>query len=183
MRRETCSYFRISFTPCMAQTAFDEAGAEHAADVNLMLYDAAPGTAILSYVVGHDHGVLFVLTRGETSDGPAHVTPYILPLKSSTQYEASRFHDECQNGEPSRNEAVSLYEALLQPAEKELAASSPAIRHVIIVPDGFLHQVPFHALVDGSRSFVVQRYAVSYAPSVTTLVFMHHLARTRHGES
>lgn len=37
-------------------------------------------------------------------------------------------------------------------------------RHVVIVPHGILHYVPFHALFDG-RQYLMDRFTVSYAPS------------------
>jgi CHAT domain-containing protein/tetratricopeptide (TPR) repeat protein len=37
-------------------------------------------------------------------------------------------------------------------------------RHVLVVPHGVLHYVPFHALFDG-RGYVIDRCSVSYAPS------------------
>ncbi len=42
----------------------------------------------------------------------------------------------------------------------------PEVRRLILVPHGFLHQVPFHALRDGERH-LIDRLAVSYAPSAT----------------
>lgn len=41
---------------------------------------------------------------------------------------------------------------------------SPGCRSLVIVPHGFLHYLPFHALHDGQR-FLVEQYAVTYAPS------------------
>lgn len=40
------------------------------------------------------------------------------------------------------------------------------IRHLIVVPHDFLHQMPFHALYDGER-FLIDRLSISYAPSAT----------------
>lgn len=151
-------------------------------EVNRLIYDASPATAILSYVVGADQVLLFVLTRGETLSSPARVTPYVFVLDSQTDYAISQFHDKCAAGEPSRKESDLLYKALIQPAEKVLSASSPQIQHLIIVPDGSLHQVPFQALSDTSHSFLIQRYEISYAPSVTSLLLMHNLARQRQRE-
>lgn len=57
-----------------------------------------------------------------------------------------------------------LYDALIAPLEKELGGRE----HLIFVPHGFLHEVPFHALFDG-RSFLADRFTVSYAPSAGVL--------------
>ena len=54
-----------------------------------------------------------------------------------------------------------LYAELLAPVRDQLAA-----RRLIIVPHGFLHYLPFHALFDGTR-FLVEDYAISYASSAS----------------
>ena len=38
--------------------------------------------------------------------------------------------------------------------------------HLVLVPHGFLHYVPFHALHDGDR-YLIDRYSISYAPSAS----------------
>src|SRR5206468_9608614 len=40
--------------------------------------------------------------------------------------------------------------------------------HVIIVPHGCLHHVPFHAFYDGSR-YLIDRFEITYAPSASVL--------------
>lgn len=52
-----------------------------------------------------------------------------------------------------------LYEKLVAPIAHHLATEE-----LIVVPHGFLHYLPFHALSDGER-YLIDRYSVSYAPS------------------
>jgi CHAT domain-containing protein/tetratricopeptide (TPR) repeat protein len=52
-----------------------------------------------------------------------------------------------------------LYTALIAPIRDRLQAA-----HLIVVPHGVLHTLPFHALFDGSR-FLIDDFTVSYAPS------------------
>jgi CHAT domain-containing protein len=54
-----------------------------------------------------------------------------------------------------------LHDALIAPLREKLHGS-----HIIIVPHGVLHQVPFHALFDGSK-YLIDSCSVSYAPSAT----------------
>ena len=54
-----------------------------------------------------------------------------------------------------------LYDELLAPLMDEVEAD-----HLVVVPHDLLHHLPFHAFHDGDR-FVVERFAVSYAPSAT----------------
>lgn len=55
----------------------------------------------------------------------------------------------------------ALYSELVAPIEEELSSD-----RWIVVPHGPLHFVPFHALWDG-ESFLLDRVAVSYAPSAS----------------
>ena len=52
-----------------------------------------------------------------------------------------------------------LYRQLVAPIRPLLAA-----KHLIIAPHGFLHNLPFHALRNGSR-YLLDDFSVSYAPS------------------
>lgn len=58
----------------------------------------------------------------------------------------------------------ALHDQLWQPLSSALADA----RHVVVVPHGRLHYVPFHALHDGS-AYVVDRLALSYSPSASVL--------------
>ena len=49
------------------------------------------------------------------------------------------------------------------------------VRRLIIVPDGPLHSLPFEALPDGEGRSLLDRFAVSYAPSVTLLAALRAL--------
>lgn len=52
-----------------------------------------------------------------------------------------------------------LYGLLIEPIRHLLRGE-----HLVVVPHGFLHYVPFHALSDGN-AYLVDRYTLSYAPS------------------
>lgn len=67
---------------------------------------------------------------------------------------------------------AALYDLLIRP----LAAHFSPGAALIISPDGFLYHVPFHALLDTrgngaipSRSYLIERHAVSYISSATVL--------------
>lgn len=57
-----------------------------------------------------------------------------------------------------------LYAQLLAPVQAQLTA----YRHLLIVPHGFLHKLPFHALYDGA-TYLIERYTISYLPSASLL--------------
>ena len=55
----------------------------------------------------------------------------------------------------------ALYRDLILPVRHLLQC-----RHVVIVPHGYLHRLPFHALFDGEQ-YLIDRYSISYAPSAS----------------
>jgi CHAT domain-containing protein len=54
-----------------------------------------------------------------------------------------------------------LHEELMAPLHDYLGA-----RHLVMVPHGVLHYLPFHALFDGER-YLIDSHTISYAPSAT----------------
>jgi CHAT domain-containing protein len=59
-----------------------------------------------------------------------------------------------------------MYELLIAPIEPLIRSADP--EHLIFVPDGAAHDVPFAALTDGGRR-LIERYTISTAPSLLTL--------------
>jgi CHAT domain-containing protein/tetratricopeptide (TPR) repeat protein len=47
---------------------------------------------------------------------------------------------------------------------------------LLIIPHGLLHQIPFHALYNG-RSYLLEQFEISYAPSVTLFTLCQQKAR------
>ncbi|HEU4834280.1 MAG TPA: CHAT domain-containing protein [Pyrinomonadaceae bacterium] len=65
-----------------------------------------------------------------------------------------------------------LYNQLIRPLEQTLSG-----RKLIIVPQGGLHYLPFHALHDGER-YLIERCEISFAPSAA--IFQQCLQRGEH---
>lgn len=102
-------------------------------------------------------------------------TLHITPLAAASvarkayrflQFQLARAGSETSAGRSARwiEEATSthlrqLYRTLIEPLRNYLAG-----KHLIIVPHGFLHYVPFHALHDG-EGYLIDRFTVSFAPS------------------
>jgi CHAT domain-containing protein len=59
----------------------------------------------------------------------------------------------------SESHLKDLYAALIAPIRKHLQAA-----HLVIAPHGYLHQLPFHALL-GDRGYLTDEFSISYAPS------------------
>ena len=65
------------------------------------------------------------------------------------------------------------YVVLIKPIENELRGATM----VLVVPDQYLWRVPFAALVDARGTFLVERLAIAYAPSITAAVPDSHRPR------
>jgi CHAT domain-containing protein len=76
---------------------------------------------------------------------------------------------------PTITHLEALYNELIEPVRGHLNK-----RHLVIVPHGILHYLPFHALYDG-ESFLVDSFALSYAPS-SALFALCHLPQEKPGQ-
>jgi CHAT domain-containing protein/tetratricopeptide (TPR) repeat protein len=120
-------------------------------------------TAILEYVTGSlgSPTTLFLLTRA------SGIRAIELPAADSLEPQIARLEALIQSGKESASVAASLGSTLLAPA---VALIGPAIRRLVIIPDGPLHRLPFDALRLQRSRFVTERYAISSAPSAGVLL-------------
>jgi CHAT domain-containing protein/Tfp pilus assembly protein PilF len=70
-----------------------------------------------------------------------------------------------------------LYDELVAPVRAQLDA-----RHLVVVPHGLLHYLPFHALHDGEK-FLIDSYTISYAPSASVYALCHRAGGKSEGGS
>jgi CHAT domain-containing protein/Tfp pilus assembly protein PilF len=126
--------------------------------------------ALVEYVVTDDMTYLFVVTRTpvEAQSG-AHV--FTLPIKrTELSKEIETFRENLARRDLGfRIPAHKLYDLLLKPAEALLHGKS----QLVIVPDDTLWDLPFQALLAEDNRYVIEKSAVSYAPSFTVLREMH----------
>ena len=113
-----------------------------------------PGTALLSYTVGGEHTVLFVVQPKDS--GPA-LAVFTLPvnekeLQAKVQTFRRSIDDRRQPGDRELlAESRQLYDLLLGPAEGVVAASE----RLLIIPDGPLQVLPFAALRRSDSQYLV----------------------------
>jgi len=144
-------------------------------------------TAILEYVVTDEKSYLFVLRKApkEARDkAAAELTVHTLNVKSKelAQMAESFLQRVAERDLTIKQPARRLYDLLIRPAEEQLRG----VRKLRIVPDGALWNVPFQALYNGERGYLLEQYAVSYAPSLSVLREMERRAnvlRTGHRPS
>ncbi|PYT08792.1 MAG: hypothetical protein DMF60_03870, partial [Acidobacteria bacterium] len=138
----------------------------------------AADTALLEYVVTGNKTFLFVLTKTTKQNQSApdlkvytiHITEKQLASRADGFRRQLAEHDL-----DFRSAATQLYDVLLRPAQVQLAGKS----NVVIVPDGALWLLPFHALQPGPDRYLLEETAVSYAPSLTALRQIVRLRRGR----
>lgn len=86
--------------------------------------------------------------------------------------------DPARDGGGFTATSAELYDLVLRPALAAAGGAGDRADHLVLVPDGALAAVPFAALVDRDTGrFLIERYALSLAPSVR--VYRRALARSR----
>ena len=125
----------------------------------------ATDTAYLEYVVTRGKVWLFVLTR-DSSTNAADVRSYQLGIEPRELLnKVNLFHDRLANRHPEyASLALELYRVLLSPAEMQLRHTT-----VCIVPDSFLWNLPFQALMTKEGHFLIEDHSLYYAPSLSVL--------------
>jgi len=129
----------------------------------------SPDTALIEYFRMKDRIVVCVLRHDTLHIVPVTVHSRVQKLLQLLQLQMSKFRLSADYlntfHEPLRlsteQHLKNLYQELLAPVRQWLNA-----RHLVFVPHGVLHYLPFHALHDG-ESFLIDRYEISYAPSAT----------------
>ncbi|HEX8069516.1 MAG TPA: CHAT domain-containing tetratricopeptide repeat protein [Pyrinomonadaceae bacterium] len=137
------------------------------ADVAGLLTD--DDTAVAEYVVTEQRTHLFVFTKGADGTGAALTIHTVELTRRELARRAEEFRRQLAQGDLlfSRN-ARELYDLLLGPAEAELKGK----RRLVVVPDDRLWELPFQALQPRAGSYLVERCAVTYAPSLAVLLEM-----------
>jgi CHAT domain-containing protein/Tfp pilus assembly protein PilF len=130
-----------------------------------------PTTALIEYVVADRRLFGFLVT---SDGGRVAVDGRAIDVSAS---EVARRAEHFRDHVSSRDFAVAedaraLYELLLAPFKDRLTGKT----RLIVVPDGGLWNVPFQALMSPD-GYVIERAAVSYAPSIAVLREIQRLPR------
>jgi len=70
--------------------------------------------------------------------------------------------------------ANELYDLLIAPFEDCITTNK-----LVIVPHGVLHYLPFQALLDNQRRYLIDRYQISYIPSASVLKYLAPKKRSK----
>ena len=129
----------------------------------------APGQLMLAYCLCKGKLVIFTvtaegLTAREIPDGLAQID-YWLPIFHARMLSDVQFNQQ----QVVRQILHKLYNLLIAPV---FALLPPQSGSLIIIPYGSLHQLPFHAIYDGSQ-FLIEKFQISYLPASSTLIWFN----------
>jgi CHAT domain-containing protein/Tfp pilus assembly protein PilF len=124
-------------------------------------------SAILEYVVTEDQTFLFLLTKSPTRNTRLQLDVYSIEIKKSLLSDiVKEFRDLLSVNHPGfRSSGRRLYDLLIRPAEQALKGKTS----VCFVPDDLLWELPFQALQAPSDQYLLELYAIHYAPSLQVL--------------
>jgi len=118
-------------------------------------------------VVAEDQVYLFVLTRNSVSrslDASVHQIPI---NQAALSVRVNKFHRLTTGRNFAfRAAAREFYDLLLKPAEPQLRGKNT----ICIIPDGILWDAPFQAALSTTKRYLIEDYAVYYAPSFSSLI-------------
>jgi CHAT domain-containing protein len=135
-----------------------------AADINQLTLNK--DCAYLEYVVSKEQIYLFVLTNKTLRDG-FDLKAYPLQIKSDDLVsKVDQFHQRLANRHPEfASLARELYGLIIGPADQQLKG----VKTIGIIPDGFLWNLPFQALLAGNNHYLIEDRALYYSPSLSVL--------------
>ncbi len=123
-------------------------------------------TAMLQFAISEEQAFLFVATK---SSGEVDLQAYPLILKNNEIASAVKNFRNLITNRDRTNElglaARDLHDKLLGAAQAQLKNKN----ELIIVPDGPLWELPFQALKTADNHYLIERCAISYAPSFSVL--------------
>ena len=136
---------------------------------------------LIEYFQVRDRILLCLLGPETLEIVPVTLAPRIAGLLRLLQFQLSKFrlgpqyletvHDSLL--QTTQAHLKELYDELIAPLAPKLQA-----KHLIFVPHGLLHYVPFHALFDGAQH-LIDSHTVSYSPSAS----IYALCQTRTANS
>ncbi len=143
-------------------------------------------TALVAYYVARGIVYVCVLGSDQLEIVPVTVASRARELLRLLRFQLSKFQlgskyvDEFVEviTEATSASLRELFDELIDPIRGLLRQR----RHLVVIPHGFLHYVPFHALLDGER-YLVDDFSISYAPSASVYYLSCDKRGSHHNES
>jgi CHAT domain-containing protein len=124
--------------------------------------------------------LLFVLSKSNQAKDP-DLNVYRIPIsRDELADRVGRFRQMISaRSPPYEDYAPILYDLLLKPAERQIQKKST----LCIVPDGILWELPFQAIQPVKERFLIEDYALFYAPSFSVLKELSQRKKENSGAS
>jgi CHAT domain-containing protein len=132
-------------------------------------------TSLLEYFFVGDRIFAAVATKDALEIVPVSTVSTITQSLRLLRFQLGKFQAASSPSGASAQTAYNATVAHLGGLYNELVAPLRAqlnTRHIVVVPHGLLHYLPFHALHDGQQ-FLLDSYTVSYAPSASVFALCH----------
>jgi tetratricopeptide (TPR) repeat protein len=131
-------------------------------------------TTLVEYFTTGDELLAFIVSRNEAKVvRPLCSASRILKLQARLGFQFEKFFlgrdyvtiHAAEILESARRRLQEIYSYLIAPFIGEIRTP-----HIVVVPHGALHFLPFHALYDG-ETYLIDKYEISYAPSASVLKY------------
>ncbi|CAN5799901.1 CHAT domain-containing protein [soil metagenome] len=123
-------------------------------------------TAFLEFAVTDEKTFLYVITK---ENGKLSLEIYPIALKKEDlKKKADDFLAVISDDKINldyKDKSRELYNVLLAAAREQLKGKTS----LVVIPDSFLWEIPFQALMPTENRFLIEDFTVSYAPSLTVL--------------
>jgi CHAT domain-containing protein/Tfp pilus assembly protein PilF len=144
-----------------------------------------PSTILIEYYSTADRLLAAVVSHDGIEIAPISVLSRVHTLLHLLRFQFSKFRMGTAYTErfaqtllrATRSHLEALHNELIEPIRSRLSA-----RHLIFVPHGALHFLPFHALLNGD-TYLCDRFCVSYAPSATVFALCQEKPASHHENS
>ena len=136
--------------------------------------------ALVEYFSLKDQFVAAVVTQVGLKIVPLTPVSRVVKLLRMLHFQMSKFKLGAEYTQTFEKSMLGVVQAHLRELHEEIFAPVRAqlnARHLIIVPHGMLHYLPFHALLDDS-GYLIDSFTISYAPSAS--VFVHCQEKVMH---
>ncbi len=139
-----------------------------------------PQSALVEYFSLKEQFIAAVLTREDLKIVPLTPVSRVVSVLRMLHFQISKFNLGAAYTEMFEKSMLGvvqqhlrqLYDEVMAPVRDHLPA-----RHLIIVPHGVLHYVPFHALADDT-GYLIDSFTISYSPSAS--IFAHCQEKPAH---
>jgi CHAT domain-containing protein len=145
----------------------------------------SPDSTLLEYFQVRGRFVAVVLRHDLLEIVPVAEVSRVNDLLARFQFQLSKFrlapeYTSAFGGsllETTRRHLKDLYDELIGPVKQWLKGN-----HLLVVPHGSLHALPFQALYDGEQ-YLIDSFSVSYAPSATVFGLCQSRSSDRHASA